>query len=732
MDLRKAYETLGVARGASAAEVEAAFERLRNDVDARLSRVQAGPVAARFLEVRARLDTARATILAAPAPAPDEPLAHAFEVLGLAPSASPLDVASAYVALCEEIDREIRDASTEQLRRACLEARADVDAAYQRCALSPLHEVAEPDAGDADGSEPAHYETQMAAAPFEAPEAPAPTGPVLRIEPEPEVESRRAHRRRRRLRRVAVAASWLLLIVGGSAAGVWWLGIDPRASLEQYVPEAVMSRLAPPGPPPELIEAQSTAESLRRRVAEERIELQSRVEQTRARVETLERTWSSVEDPAERERMAAELERLRARRDLAIQHASLAEQHVLSGEDLTVAYGKMGQANELKLAGDDDAALAAYSDARRRLEAALARLDLVEDAVGARSEAEAGLEAWHALAASADLPEHEAANRGTQTLASARELLATGRFEQAIPELQRAAQQFATAVADGRKVVAAARAAEAAERAALAGSPADDADAAALAGADSAPAPAPTAAASPRPQPSPPVPSVSAAPPNRDRAAIKRVKVPAGEFLYGAPARRVSLGAFLIDRTEVRVGEYRACVDAGACSEPGVDDGCNWAYADRGDHPVNCVSWEQARDYCSWVGKRLPSEREWEKAARGTDGRVYPWGNDDASCTQAVIAGTGAPGCGRDSTSPVASRAEGRSPFGLFDMAGNVLEWTADEADAGERVVRGGSWMSPAGPARSSYRDHKDATARDADIGFRCAQNDGLYASSGP
>ncbi|MGH0030612.1 MAG: hypothetical protein ACQGVC_12530, partial [Myxococcota bacterium] len=231
MDLRKAYETLGIARGASAEEVEAAYERLRSDIDERLERVHAGPVVARYREVRARLDAAREAIRSAPAPAPDEPLAHALEVLGLSPSASPLDVASAYVALCEEIDREVRDATTEEVRRACLEARADVDAAYQRCALSPLHEAPEPEiaagsAPDAEAPEPAHYETQMASAPFEAPEAPVPEAPVLRIEPEAEESGRRKRRRRRGLRRLATAASLLLVVAGAGAGAIWWLGID--------------------------------------------------------------------------------------------------------------------------------------------------------------------------------------------------------------------------------------------------------------------------------------------------------------------------------------------------------------------------------------------------------------------------------------------------------------------------------------------------------------------------
>jgi formylglycine-generating enzyme required for sulfatase activity len=232
---------------------------------------------------------------------------------------------------------------------------------------------------------------------------------------------------------------------------------------------------------------------------------------------------------------------------------------------------------------------------------------------------------------------------------------------------------------------------------------------------------------------------VAARPPaaTLERAAVKLVEVPGGEFLYGCnqaldadcledekPGRQVLLPAFRIDRTEVRVNEFADCVRAGACSEPLTGQWCNWGVAGRGDHPVNCVDWEQARGYCHWVGKRLPTEHEWEKAARGTDGRRFPWGNDDATCALAVMVGEGADGCGERSTWPVASRAAGRSPFGLFDMGGNVLEWTADvhEDDDAARVTRGGSWRSFALPVRVSYREPIDARSREGRIGFRCVE----------
>jgi serine/threonine-protein kinase len=225
------------------------------------------------------------------------------------------------------------------------------------------------------------------------------------------------------------------------------------------------------------------------------------------------------------------------------------------------------------------------------------------------------------------------------------------------------------------------------------------------------------------------------------------VLVPAGPFLHGddrgeadeRPARRRALSAFAIDRTEVTAAAYAACVAAGRCAPPAQP-------APRGDLPVSWVSHADAAAYCAFAGKRLPTEAEWEKAARGTDGRRFPWGHEprcdlanfgnfrgDGRCAVA-----GAPG----RPAPVGGYPRGASPYGALDMAGNVWEWVADRyaldyyqvagtrdpkgppARPGApdlRVLRGGGCCSIFGLPRTTDRLALPADYRDVDIGFRCA-----------
>ncbi len=208
-----------------------------------------------------------------------------------------------------------------------------------------------------------------------------------------------------------------------------------------------------------------------------------------------------------------------------------------------------------------------------------------------------------------------------------------------------------------------------------------------------------------------------------------RVFVPAGPFTQGStrgeederPVRKVTLKAFAIDRTEVTRAAYARCVEGGHCKASTVTEG-------DGNLPVTGVDWDDARAYCKFAGGRLPSEAEWEKAARGTDGREYPWGND-SDCARAnwgSFEGEG-PCAGKNPGRPVAvgSYPSGASPYGALDMGGNVWEWVADKYDgdseSARRVVRGGSccsfFVGPRAPNRNAWApDH-----RDADLGFRCA-----------
>jgi formylglycine-generating enzyme required for sulfatase activity len=233
------------------------------------------------------------------------------------------------------------------------------------------------------------------------------------------------------------------------------------------------------------------------------------------------------------------------------------------------------------------------------------------------------------------------------------------------------------------------------------------------------------------------------------------LRVPAGAFVMGTdkegkgdgPAHRVVLThAFYIDRTEVTTSAYAACVAKGACSPVGVHSGdvvettwgCN-ADKDRPNHPVNCVDRAQSARFCASLGKRLPTEAEWEYAARGDGLRAYPWGNEEPSdCEQAVLPGVkGA--CGeKKGTSDVASTPLGKSPVGAFDMAGNVWEWVSDGYEpypsgevtdpavapkTGSRgILRGGSWDYSPTSARTTYRLPFQASSGNVSIGFRCAR----------
>jgi iron(II)-dependent oxidoreductase len=165
------------------------------------------------------------------------------------------------------------------------------------------------------------------------------------------------------------------------------------------------------------------------------------------------------------------------------------------------------------------------------------------------------------------------------------------------------------------------------------------------------------------------------------------------------------------------------------------------------NHPVNCVDFNQAKTFCEWQGKRLPTEAEWEKAARGTDGRIFPWGNELADCTKAVmndqpfVEGVMGPGCGSGTTQPVGSKPAGASPYGVLDMAGNLWNWTNDwYADdyfqnsptnnpqgpsSGEyKVIKGSDWgMRVSAELASTVRFNYAPLGQGYLIGFRCAKD---------
>jgi formylglycine-generating enzyme required for sulfatase activity len=216
-----------------------------------------------------------------------------------------------------------------------------------------------------------------------------------------------------------------------------------------------------------------------------------------------------------------------------------------------------------------------------------------------------------------------------------------------------------------------------------------------------------------------------------EAGAPPRLPIPGGLFTQGGtredderPVRKTTLKPFSIDPTEVTRGAYARCVATKRCKAPR-------ATTDAGDAnqsalPVTGVDWNDAQAYCRFVGGRLPTEAEWEKAARGDDAREYPWGND-AECGRANwgnFEGEG-PCADKNPGRPVAvgQYTTGASPYGVLDMGGNVWEWVADryEDDPKRRVVRGGSCCSFFVGPRAANRNAWAVGYRDGDLGFRCA-----------
>jgi formylglycine-generating enzyme required for sulfatase activity len=236
-----------------------------------------------------------------------------------------------------------------------------------------------------------------------------------------------------------------------------------------------------------------------------------------------------------------------------------------------------------------------------------------------------------------------------------------------------------------------------------------------------------------------------------DAKGVPMRLVPAEEFTMGSDedddelnfAHHVYVDAFYMDKYEVTNAHYAACVTAGICEPPHFTKSdfraSYYGNPEFDNFPVVYVDWRMAKTYCEeWRGARLPTEAEWEKAARGTDGRSYPWG-EGISCEQANYDGDPATTtyCVGE-TSEVGSYESGKSPYVLYDMAGNVFEWTSslnksypydaadgreDPARGGSRVIRGGSWNEDSNDLQTFYRSWIGPEYSESEIGIRCAKS---------
>lgn len=237
-----------------------------------------------------------------------------------------------------------------------------------------------------------------------------------------------------------------------------------------------------------------------------------------------------------------------------------------------------------------------------------------------------------------------------------------------------------------------------------------------------------------------------------DAKGAQMVLVPAGNFIMGSntggsdeqPVHTVYINSFYIDKYEVTNFLYKACVTAEICNPPkdttsSFTRSSYYGNLKFDNYPVIYVDWNMAKTYCEWRGARLPTEAEWEKAARGTDGRTYPWGNERLDCSRANYAA-----CGQN-TKAVGSYEGGRSPYGVYDMVGNVIEWVNDwysptyyqsspssnplGPDLGQyHVLRGGSWNYAEGIIGAALQAsaryfYYDPAYHNFDTGFRCSRS---------